>query len=830
MMPMQKAPILILAGLAVCVAVLVLTFVVSGDDDVADLHGDEAAEATTSENGELARGTATAPAVRRAGGTREAEMTVAVDPLAPQPTGAVVGRVVRKGTDEPEEGVAIDVTFAAEKVGVLRGSTRENGVFEIGGIPAGLPFTVLVHGSRSVVIPRGPFTVAAGDVVDCGTIELDLGAALHGIVADTGGTGIKNALVVVRKGARWQSLKDAFTDLDAYFAAPPAIAETRTNEKGEFEFKKLPEGQYVVEASADGYGSFRKADIWVNPDGVKTAVLCILDDPIVLSGWVKDQDGLPVAGCKLAAMPDIDGQDLVVINNRWYADVDDRGHFEFPDLPLGKKSILVATPYGRVHQEKNIAVPGEITIRLQSGAVITGLVRQKDTENRIGGVALTFVGDGNFQTTRSNADGTYSVGPLKSGEYLILVDGTTMSIAAGKEKVRVRRGEVKHDIDLCPGATIVGKVLDFDTAEPVAGATVLAEGTFGSPSARTRSADDGTFLLTEVPLRDVRLSAIAPHYAAGPAPQSREKSRWETLESGQKQDGVTIQLRRRAVLRGRVTNGAGLPIAYVKVGTSQSSALIAMISGQRDDKCLTDVDGHYEIEINPSDRRTGVRVTHPEYGPASFFIEKPQPRQIYTQDVVLYKNGWIEGRIRDTGGRPIVGVPVRISVIDQPMLQPSTDQDAAALGFFGMTDLAGEFKTVAPGQTCKVDVRLDGLMIVSGKEQKIQGIPEQSVRLRDIVVAKPLLLAGKVVDQDRRAVRGAKVVLERNAADGYSWKSSANLEGDNGRFQAKDLPEGFYTVTVDINERYSGRYDQGGRVVDAVPAGKDDVTIVLKRF
>lgn len=829
-MTMSKAPILIFIGLAVCVLALALTFVLSGDDDVADLQTDQTADAATAKDAETNDREAASPAVRRAGAVRETESTATGDVHAPPPTGAVVGRVVRKGTEQPEEGVTIEVAFAAEGMNAIRGLTRDTGIFEIGGIPAGLPFTVLVHGSRSVVIPRGPFTVAAGDVVDCGTIELDLGAALHGIVADTGGTGIKNALVVVRKGVRWQSLKDAFTDLDAYFAAPPAVAQTRTNEKGEFEFQKLPEGQYVVEASADGYGSFRKADIWVNPDGVKTAVLCILGDPIVLSGWVKDQDGLPVAGCRLAAMPDIDGQDLVVINNRWYTEVDDRGHFEFPDLPLGKKSILVATPYGRVHQEKNIAVPGEITIRLQSGAVISGVVRQKDTELKIGGASLTFIGDGNFQTTRSNADGTYSVGPLKSGEYLILVDGTTMSIAAGKEKVRVRRGEVKHDIDLCPGATIIGKVVDFDTAEPVPGATVLAEGMFGSPAARTRSADDGTFLLTEVPLRDVRLSAIAPHYAAGPTPQSREKTRWEALETGQKQEGVILQLRRRAIVRGRVTNGAGSPIAYAKVGTSQSSALIATISGQRDDKCLTDVDGRYEIEINPSDRRTGVRVTHPEYGPAAFFVEKPQPRQVYTQDVVLQKNGWIEGRIRDTGGRPIVGVPVRISVVDQAMLQPSTDQDAAALGFFGMTDLAGEFKTVAPGQTCKVDVRLDGLMIVSGKEQKIQGIPEQTVRLRDIVVAKPLVLGGKVVDQDRRAVRGAKVVLERNAADGYSWKSSANLEGDNGRFQAKDLPEGFYTVTVDINDRYSGRYDQGGRVLDAVPAGKDDLTIVLKRY
>ena len=131
----------------------------------------------------------------------------------------------------------------------------------------------------------------------------------------------------------------------------------------------------------------------------------------------------------------------------------------------------------------------------------------------------------------------------------------------------LERGMRPVTISLEPGVTVTGRVLDPD-GRPVAGATVAPAltGTFNSLTGDTRfsfeSHQDGTFamLLPASGGCDINLLAHDGEYgqwrnwANGVLPPMRTKP-------GETISGVELRLTRPAIVRGHVTDAAGLPVA-----------------------------------------------------------------------------------------------------------------------------------------------------------------------------------------------------------------------------------------------------------------------------
>lgn len=834
---MPHRPLLWIFALFALGAAAIGWFVFSGDAGNDDLNASAAVAAHGA--GSAASGDAPAhdpadPAesgVRRAGPSDPARLAPEVGAATIVP-GRVLGVIVKKGKKTPVPEIAVEIDYQDEDLTSQHVLSGVDGTFEIAAVRPETPFAILVHASRTKTIDLGVKSLGPGEALDLGEVEIDVGAALFGTVVDKLDMAVAKARVAVYENSQWQSLKDAFTNLDDYFAEKKPIAETRTNEKGEFEFRTLPEGHYLVEATAEGFSVSRKPDVWVNADGYRVPVFFRLGDPVTLIGWVKDDKGIPVVNAPITVMPDISGQDLVVINHRSHTETDERGRFEITDLEPGRKWVLVKTAYGRVHLEKNVICPGEVTIKLGAGGVVTGVVTGGEKHEPIAGVSLTFIGDGNYSTVQTDANGVYTVGPLKAGDYLILLEGAGLSLPQGKEKVRVKGLETRWDIDLVPGATVSGTVVDADTNLPIVGAEVTGTSAsgFGAPTVKTKSAAEGAFMLTGVGLRDVQVFAWAPHYAFGPGQRNKQGTVFPVLLSGQVVEGVVVRIRKKAVVRGRITGPDGAPVARARVGTLQTSAFQAQLTGDKDDSTLSGEDGRYEFEIKPTyESDVGVRVTHPEFAPESFVVQRPQPDGVYVQDVMLTKPGVIEGRVRDGGGRPVAGAVVRATVPDARVLSAANDQDAARLGLFALTDTDGEFRMNVPGKKVVLQTRVDGYMIIGGGTQETFVAPEGVQRIRDIVVAQPKPMAGRVTDQDRRGVRGAKILFKRWGQDGYEWSVEAAVDPRSGAFRTQ-LPEGWYSMTISFDPKNNPAYDTANRYVDNVAAGREDVLVIVPRL
>ena len=164
----------------------------------------------------------------------------------------------------------------------------------------------------------------------------------------------------------------------------------------------------------------------------------------------------------------------------------------------------------------------------------------------------------------------------------------------------LERGMRPVTITLEPAVTVTGRVVDPD-GKPVAGATVAPAltGTFNSLTGDTRfsveSRQDGTFTMT-LPASGGREYNLMVHdgkygewrkWANGVLPPIRTKP-GDTLRD------IELRLTQPAIVRGRVTDATGRPIAGREV---RASAADRLENRYYDPTTTTDDDGKYELKF-----------------------------------------------------------------------------------------------------------------------------------------------------------------------------------------------------------------------------------------
>jgi len=407
-------------------------------------------------------------------------------------------------------------------------------------------------------------------------------------------------------------------------------------------------------------------------------------------------------------------------------------------------------------------------IEVKRGFVLRGRLVEAETRIPIRGARIKAMFGMPKQETLTDADGRFVLGPLSEYARLrITADGYVTPAEWIKVTSRSRPGaEVVEEFTLTRAASVQGCVLDPD-GQPVAGAKVLASGRPPLGSNRTVSGEDGGFHLKSVPVgMEVRLVAEKKGLA-------RALSDSMTFRAGESRTDMVLQLGRGAVVSGRLTDAAGIPITRGRVHLNPRSG-----SHSRQHSASPDKDGNYRIEAVPPGRYS-LEVWVKD------FVGQKRPDFVVEEggeytgvDFVLIKGLTLTGVVVDQSGKPVGRASVHAYLVS-----PRKDQIRG--GKNGTTDDAGRFTltSLTPGP--------HGISIHKpGYRQENRGVQFQAGAQN--VVVKMIKHHEGIFGHVMRRDTGAPVPLFFVRYYQGPRSFVKEFTDQEGRFQLKDLNPGVY--------------------------------------
>ncbi|MCC7065011.1 MAG: sigma-70 family RNA polymerase sigma factor [Planctomycetes bacterium] len=544
-------------------------------------------------------------------------------------------------------------------------------------------------------------------------------------------------------------------------------------------------------------------------------------------------DGAPIVGAEvLLEHRDSDEMTSLDLEYKKRSEVvgtartDADGAFAFPVRRALQHRLIVRAAGFATLREQHCTGGSEFVLRLERPAFVEGVVRRKDG-TPLGDVPLAAFergGTGDRTVTRTAADGTFFLGGLAPKPTYIEVRPAGLR-APGWKRVDLEAGKGQRvEIEVEAGRVVRGVVRDADSGQPVAGARVDTNWTMRDA---VSTADDGTFELRGLGARET-LRVQARGYA----------EQAHVLGAGSEDLRVDIALSAGAVVLGRIVDSAGLPVrdCYVAACVDQmlsSGSAVTFWSGGS-----VASDGRFRIEglaVGP-DRGDGVHV----FLPWQLLVRAPGmgtravalPATVLEHgafdvgDVVLLREGLMEGRLLNADGTPIARAEITVRGVasDFGRLLPSGEAGVGPLYHLAnrttRTTADGTFRVAglaAGNYEVYADIGGDSAEIDHGPYAVGDG---EILVVPDLKVDLGLTIDGVVRVRGRPGLPAGARLLVSALGDGGPIRD-AKVDAD-GSFRFERLKAGLHVLfAVDGIDGYAmmPRRD--------VPAGAKDVVIDL---
>lgn len=451
------------------------------------------------------------------------------------------------------------------------------------------------------------------------------------------------------------------------------------------------------------------------------------------------------------------------------------------------------------------AVPApsrNVDVVLRAFSIVRATVR----DERGAGVrdARVFIaGSGLWPARAENTgeDGTVRLVRVPSGVYELRAQQGSR-VAEPVAPLMLDPGETRDvSLVLTEGASIEGRVIDARTGAAIADARVIvAEDALSAAPRALLSEHDGAFRLGGL----LRRTHVVSARAAGYVPRVGDSV---LPGSGQ---AVSVALDREVLVRGRVVDGRGAPIANAQVEIAtidldgrptflnatarafreqlferqqrgpaplRPGGELGVTSGpvphiptdptaarpvetQGEGGFVTDEQGRFSVgEIPPG----AVRVTamHPAYVRGETELRAARAGDTLEFEVVLHAGGVIDGRLLDERGYPIA----------QQMIEVRVERDPFVRRVFSGRD--GTFRVPA------VLGRTSVVAVVGGRpaaRAEVDVVDEQEARVTLTLDRETRRIRGRVVDRSGYPVAGAELLL---AGGGHSTRA---ISGNDGTF------------------------------------------------
>jgi len=405
---------------------------------------------------------------------------------------------------------------------------------------------------------------------DLGAIKLDLGASLAGWVVRPGGDTV-SADVELRPAAVAET--GAVTErLNAQ------ASKVKTNARGFFQFRAVPAGVYTMTTKAEGMAVARVEDIRVAEareyalEEIRLQSLGRVE--AALTPALTPRNGLWEVRLRPLGNKITDLPAEVLAKHVVNAD----GHWSRGGLEPGLYVLAVYDEAGSRVAERELDIRGQTErVAISIGEIpVSGRVRM-GTKSMRG--KLRFESDGARVEMETDASGEFTGTLPKEGEWRVQVSFFDVLQRLRVQRVSVKRDEgesvARVDIDL-PGGMIEGQVVD-DKGNGIVEAEVRV---LRGAAAETNGATDesGHFTLVGVSYGAVQIHAL----------KNGLESDEVEYNVSDRSTPVTLQLRDKVTIRGRVTTPTGSPV---------TGALIRYFYGRTQESAISGPSGSFVFKV-----------------------------------------------------------------------------------------------------------------------------------------------------------------------------------------------------------------------------------------
>lgn len=552
------------------------------------------------------------------------------------PTGNLRGRIEPpRGRKAPER---LEVRFSPAPAGAPRGAKPEDQgpkgtlscpirgeVWECT-VPAGIT-DLRLHAQAMVPIYRWGVHVEAGRSVDLGVLALRPGASVIGrVITETGAPA---------GSVRVELAPELLGTIDNPSTGQRLQAlslETRTDDRGFFQFRGVAPGTYATTASSPGMAPAR-----VSPVHVREGLEAEMIDPLVLARPVTlavdlspplDPYGSPWSVQLFKEVNPGGGSTLA-----GKGQADREGRWLQKGLAPGRYRIAVLGDLESRWAHQVIEVfPGDVPVPLEIPVVeIRGRLTLGDSP--LAGT-LWFGGKSGARRIRFDADeeGEFAGFLPEEGIWPVQLvnESEGLLLALEPVEVRVPRGKRVADIEIqVPDTTLEGEVVD-ESGRPLPGALIHLTGARKSSEAVT--GDEGKFRIRGISPGSVVVEAEEGDRSTGPV--------LATIHEESESPWLRLVLRSSLEVQGRVVSAAG-PVPGAEVMAWPAMGQVAFATSQY---AVSGPDGGFSLHF-PSQTRA-----------LTLFVFAPGHAFRMTQ-VPVEPGRPLEIPVQDTGGTLVLDLP-----------------------------------------------------------------------------------------------------------------------------------------------------------------------------
>lgn len=573
--------------------------------------------------------------------------------------------------------------------------------------------------------------------------------------------------------------------------------EESTGPDGEFTLRNLPAARWHLIARPFEHAPSDPLEVdLIAGEPSPEPVLIEIAGGLSIEGLVLDPSGNPIADAEIVG-------EVTRQGGRWPEQVldtrtDGKGRFTIAGFDPGRLSLRVsASGFGNKRVDVGpVDEAGPQRIELTRTGSLIGVALNAATGEPLTRFRVVAVraeedadsGGSSRWRGRSSGpeivseDGSFELEEVDEGRWAVMVraEGYLTRVS---EATDVRAGDLSDvgNVELSPGAVVLGRVEDGDGGQPVVGATVTVQGIDGSGAGRFRfqrrgwgaggsaptdtTDAEGGFRLDGLPPGEFTVTAGHHEYPTRVEHSARISVGEDPLSA---LPLLTLKMERGGTVAGRVLDASGQPVVdgVVVAVEPEARGRGSVVGGPVD----VDAEGAFAIEALPAGEVVIRRADRMDGG-VNVLVRKGEVAEVTLQD---------QG-VRVFGGIFVAGQPAegRVRLLAGTWGAPRTD--------WGKTY---ELPGVPPGEwTLRVDLRDEANPALPAREERVRiTVPEGVKEL-------PFDLRLEAEDtSDDTPVEGRVVDLETGEGlDG--WLITARTNG-GGRETARTDATGTFRMTL----------------------------------